>query len=91
LDNEWAAEIANQTVHGVIHISQDPDGTDGFGAHMAVYVKPNGLFGAAYMAAIRPFRYLIVYPALLRELGRTWRAGTDDPTLLVHDSASVKA
>jgi uncharacterized protein DUF2867 len=91
LENEWAAEIANQTVHGVIHISQAPDGTEGFGAHMAVYVKPNGLFGDAYMAAIRPFRHLIVYPAVLRELERTWRAGADDPTLLVRDSASVKA
>jgi hypothetical protein len=90
LENEWAAEIANRTVHGVIHISQVPDGTEGYRAHLAVYVKPNGLFGAAYMAAIRPFRHLIVYPAMLRELERTWRAGADDPTLLVHDSASVK-
>jgi hypothetical protein len=90
LENEWAAEIANRTVHGVIHISQVPDGTEGFRAHLAVYVKPNGLFGAAYMAAIRPFRYLIVYPAMLRELERTWRAGADDPTLLDDDRASVK-
>jgi hypothetical protein len=38
-------------------------------------VKPNGLLGAAYMAAIRPFRYLIVYPAFMRQVERTWRAG----------------
>jgi hypothetical protein len=24
----------------------------------------------AYMAAIRPFRHLIVYPAMMREIGR---------------------
>jgi uncharacterized protein DUF2867 len=47
---------------------------------MAVLVKPNGLFGKAYMAAIKPFRYLIVYPALMRMIGREWRASTRDPT-----------
>jgi hypothetical protein len=53
---------------------------------MAVYVKPNGLLGDAYMAAIRPFRYLVVYPAMLRELGRIWQAGADDSRRLVPDS-----
>lgn len=41
---------------------------------MAVLVKPNGLFGRTYMAAIKPFRYLIVYPALMRQIDRRWRA-----------------
>lgn len=41
---------------------------------MAVYVKPNGLLGNAYMAAIRPFRHLIVYPAVFRQIERDWRA-----------------
>jgi hypothetical protein len=35
-------------------------------------VKPNGLVGDAYMALIKPFRYLFVYPPMLRELTRTW-------------------
>jgi hypothetical protein len=48
---------------------------------MAVYVKPNGLLGTAYMAAIKPFRYVIVYPALMRQIGREWRARTGQPTL----------
>jgi hypothetical protein len=26
------------------------------------------------MAAIRPFRHLIVYPPLMRQIGRDWRA-----------------
>jgi Protein of unknown function (DUF2867) len=42
---------------------------------MAVLVKPNGLFGTACMAAIKPFRYLLVYPALMRRLERDWQAG----------------
>jgi hypothetical protein len=29
---------------------------------MAVYVKRNGLLGTAYVATIKPFRHLIVYP-----------------------------
>ena len=74
LEDEWAAEIANRTMHGVMHIGRVSDETGGFRAHMAVYVKPNGLLGSAYMAAIRPFRHLIVYPPMLREMGRNWRA-----------------
>ncbi len=39
---------------------------------MAVYVKPNGLLGNAYMAAIKPFRYLVVYPQMMRTIERRW-------------------
>jgi hypothetical protein len=69
---EFAAEISNQTVHGVMHLAwvDRDDGT--YQAQMAVYVKPRGLFGRAYMAFIKPFRYWIVYPALERELERAW-------------------
>jgi hypothetical protein len=80
LDDEWAAEIVNRTVHGIMHIGWVPDGTGGYRGEMAVYVKPNGLLGTAYMAAIRPFRHLIVYPPLMRQIGRSWRAGAGDPT-----------
>jgi hypothetical protein len=73
--DEFAAEITNRTMHGVMHLGWVPDGTNGYRGQMAVYVKPNGLLGSAYMAAIRPFRHLIVYPAMLREIGQTWRRG----------------
>jgi hypothetical protein len=72
-ENEWAAETANQTVHGVLHIGGVPDGNGGYRVRMAVLVKPNGLLGAAYMAAIKPFRYLVVYPAIRRQIDRQWR------------------
>jgi hypothetical protein len=78
LHNEWAAEMANRTVHAVMHIGWVPDGAGGYRGQMAVLVKPNGLFGAAYMAAIKPFRYLGVYPALLRAMGRTWQASAGE-------------
>jgi hypothetical protein len=80
LADEFAAEIVNRTVHGVMHIGWVPDQTDGYRGQMAVLVKPNGLLGTAYMAAIRPFRHLIVYPPLMREIGRAWRARAGDPT-----------
>jgi hypothetical protein len=80
LDDEWAAEIVNRTVHGVMHIGWVPDGTGGYRGQMAVLVKPNGLLGTAYMAAIMPFRHLIVYPPLMREIGREWEANPGDPT-----------
>ncbi len=70
--DEFAAEIANKTMHGILHLGAVPDGTGGFRAQMAVIVKPNGLLGRAYMAAIRPFRHLIVYPALMREADQRW-------------------
>jgi hypothetical protein len=73
-DDEWAAEIANRTMHGVLHIGRVPDETSGVRTQMAVLVKPNGLLGNAYMAAIRPFRHLIVYPSMMRRIEREGRA-----------------
>ncbi|MEV4873369.1 DUF2867 domain-containing protein [Streptomyces syringium] len=73
-DDEWAAEMGNKTVHGVMHLGWVPDGSGGYRGQMAVLVKPNGLFGTLYMAAIKPFRYIGVYPALLRSIGRQWQA-----------------
>ena len=73
LEDEWAAEIANKTMHGVLHLGWVKDG-DGYRGQLAVLVKTNGLFGDAYMAAIKPFRYALVYPALMRDIEKTWRA-----------------
>jgi uncharacterized protein DUF2867 len=63
-------------MHGVVHLGWVPDQTGGYRGQMAVLVKPNGPLGTGYMAAIRPFRHLIVYPAMMRAIGRAWRAGT---------------
>ena len=72
-DDEFAAETANRTVHGIMHIGRVQDEAGAFHAEMAVLVKPNGLFGNAYMAAIRPFRQLIVYPGATRDIERAWQ------------------
>ena len=76
LEDEWAGEIVNRTVRGVLHLGWVPDGSGGYRGQLAVLVKPNGLLGSAYMAAITPFRLAIVYPLMLRELGRRWAAST---------------
>jgi hypothetical protein len=80
LDDEWAAEIANRTVHGVMHIGWVPNGAGGYRGQMAVLVKPNGPFGKAYMAAIKPFRHRIVYPPMLRQIERQWEAARSGST-----------
>jgi uncharacterized protein DUF2867 len=74
--DEFAAEVANRTVHGVMHLAWVPDEAGGYRGQMAVLVKPNGRFGSAYMAAIRPFRHLVVYPAATKQLERRWRTET---------------
>ncbi len=86
LDDEWAAEAANRTMHGVVHMGWVQDDTGGYRGQMAVLVKPNGLLGEAYMAAIRPFRHRIVYPSLMRQIERTWRARAAGATRPTHDA-----
>jgi hypothetical protein len=73
-DTEAAAELSNQTVHGVVHLAWADQGDGRYQGQMAIYVKPRGRLGQAYMAFIKPFRYAIVYPALLRQIERAWNA-----------------
>jgi hypothetical protein len=71
-DDEFAAEIANKTMHGVMHIGAVELQDGSLRAQMAVLVKTNGRFGDAYMAAIKPFRHLIIYPAVMRQGRELW-------------------
>jgi Protein of unknown function (DUF2867) len=80
LEDEFAAEIANRTMHGVLHLGWVRDETGGYRGQMAVLVRRNGLFGAAYMAAIAPFRHLLVYPPAIGEFARAWSAQTSAPS-----------
>jgi hypothetical protein len=75
-NREAAFEIANATVHGVLHLGWKPDGSGGHRGQLAVLVKPNGRYGGAYVAAIAPFRYALVYPLMLRYIGQRWRQQT---------------
>ena len=71
-DTEWAAELSNDTVHAVMHLAWIDQGGGLHRGQMGIYVKPRGKFGATYMALIGPFRHLIVYPALMRQIERAW-------------------
>lgn len=77
--DEWAAELSNETVHGVLHLAWVEQGDGRYRAQMAVYVKPRGRLGEIYMKLIGPFRHLIVYPALMRQIGSAWKARTTAP------------
>ncbi len=81
-DREYASEMSNRTVHAVMHLAWAPIGNDTYQAQMAVYVKARGVFGQAYMAFIKPFRYALVYPDLMRIIDRAWRRGTARPAAL---------
>jgi hypothetical protein len=71
-DVEWAAELSNRTVHAVMHLAWVEKGEGRYQGQMGVYVKPRGRLGAAYLALITPFRHRVVYPALMRQIGRAW-------------------
>jgi hypothetical protein len=47
---------------------------------MAALVKPNGRLGRMYLASIKPFRYLVIYPALTRRWERAWLDRDRRPT-----------
>lgn len=74
LENEAARELANKTVHTVMHLGWVKGSGDDYELHMAVLVKPNGVLGRLYMLAIAPFRYLFVYPAITRQWENAWLA-----------------
>lgn len=78
-DTEAAIEISNRTVHGVLHFGWVEQGDDMYRGEMAIYVKPRGVLGKAYLALIQPFRHLVVYPALMRQIERAWEARRRGP------------
>jgi hypothetical protein len=66
-------ELSNKTVHCLSHYGWVADGAGGYRSQATALVKPNGVFGRAYMAGILPFRYLFVYPQLMKQIDRRWR------------------
>jgi hypothetical protein len=57
----------------VMHLGWVEQDDGSYRGQMAVLVKPRGRLGAAYMELIKPFRYALVYPALMRVVERAWR------------------
>ncbi len=72
LPDECVVELANKTVHDLLHLGWVSKDDGEYELRMAALVKANGLFGRIYLAAIKPIRYLVVYPALARKWERAW-------------------
>lgn len=70
--DESLGEIENKTVLAAIHLSRVPLDSGRGAVHLAVYTLPKGKLGRAYMAAIKPFRLWIVYPAIMRAVTAHW-------------------
>ncbi len=70
--SERLLELSNATVHAALHVGWVDHGDGTAGAEMAVYWKPRGRLGRLYMALIGPFRFFVVYPALMRRVGAEW-------------------
>jgi Protein of unknown function (DUF2867) len=70
-EDEQLAELRNATVRAFLSLSIRP-APDGYLVYLGVFVQPVHGFTKLYMAAIRPFRHWIVYPALLRSVQIAW-------------------
>src|SRR5215471_9707997 len=72
-ENEQLDEVVNRTVHAAA-LSALIEGGAGYRFYFAVYVREVSCFTPLYMAAIDPFRKVIVYPALLSSIAAQWNA-----------------
>ena len=77
-EDEQLSELRNATVHGFASLSIRPT-SDGYLGYLGVFVKPVHRLTGLYMRAIKPFRRLIVYPALIRQMQRAWAERYGDP------------
>jgi hypothetical protein len=71
LPSESVSEVQNATVHAFLcQALRESD--SGYRLYWGIYVKPVSRFTPAYMALIKPFRHLVVYPALLGQIRKAW-------------------
>lgn len=69
--DEALLELRNATVHAFVALALTPR-PGGYTLFLAIYVKPVSRLTALYMALIDPFRRLVVYPALGRQVQQRW-------------------
>jgi Protein of unknown function (DUF2867) len=70
-EHEQLSERRNATVHAFASLSIRPT-SGGYLAYLAIYAQPVHRFTRLYMRAIAPFRRLVVYPAIIRQMQRAW-------------------
>jgi hypothetical protein len=80
---EALGEARNATVHAFSCMALSRT-TNGYRMYWAIYVLNVSRFTPLYMAIIEPFRRLLVYPSILRQLRAAWVAaypnGSESPT-----------
>ena len=70
-EDEQLSELRNATVHAFLSLSIRQT-SSGYLAYVGVFVQPVHRFTRLYMAAIAPFRRLIVYPVVIRRMQNAW-------------------
>jgi hypothetical protein len=70
-EDEQLSELRNVTVQAFASLSIRQT-SGGYLAYLGVFVRPVHRFTRLYMAAIVPFRRLVVYPAIIRIVQRAW-------------------
>lgn len=70
-ENEKLVELVNRTAHAAA-LSALVETANSYRFYFAVYVCNVSWFTPFYMAAIDPFRKLIVYPSLMRSVRANW-------------------
>jgi Protein of unknown function (DUF2867) len=70
-ENEKLVELINRTVHAAA-LSALAETASGYRFYFAVYVRNVGWCTPLYIAAIDPFRKLIIYPGLMRSVRANW-------------------
>ena len=70
-ENEQLLELVNRTAHAAA-LSALIETAHDYRFYFGVYVRSVGRFTPVYMTLIDPFRKLVVYPSLLRNVRATW-------------------
>jgi hypothetical protein len=70
-EDEQLSELRNATVQAFASLSIRQT-SGGYLAYLGVFVQPVHRFTRLYMAAIAPFRRLVVYPAIIRKVQGAW-------------------
>jgi hypothetical protein len=70
-ENEQLLELINRTAHAAA-LSALVETTNGYRFYFGVYVRSVSRLTPIYMAMIDPFRKLVVYPSLLRNVRAKW-------------------
>jgi len=70
-ENEELLELFNRTAHAAA-LSALVETANAYRFYFAVYVRSVSRFTPIYMALIDPFRKLVVYPSLLRNIRARW-------------------